>query len=82
MKSHTNGDIYIACSTALLCHDTHLPSGMGSTAASLRKEEMEEGTVNYIDRENGPTGRVNEMKDAALEERRRVGSWYEQDRAL
>lgn len=32
MKSYTNGDIYIACSIALLCQDTRLPSGTGSTA--------------------------------------------------
>lgn len=32
MKSHINGDVYIACSIALLCQDTCLPSGTASDA--------------------------------------------------
>ena len=69
MKSYTNGDIYIACSIALLCQDTRLPSGTGSSALfPPRKKQREEGTVNYTDRGNGPTGRGREMKRCNYEE--------------
>lgn len=44
------------------------PVGWDPLHSSPRKREKEEGTVNYMDRGNGPTGRGREMKRCNYEE--------------
>ena len=64
-------EIYTLPAALHFCAKTHVfPVGWtGSTALSPGGEEREEGTVNYMDRGNGPTGRAREMKRCNYEEK-------------
>lgn len=65
MKSHTNGDIYIACSVALLCQYMCLPSGTRG-----RRKRRREWLTTWTEG-TGPTGRGREMKRCNCEEEKK-----------
>lgn len=65
----TQMEIYTLPAALHFCAKTRVfPVGWDPLHSSLRKKEKEEGTVNYIDGGNCPTGRGREMKRCNYEE--------------